>query len=216
MFEQTRTTASKRSREKSPKSIFSTPDKTFRPNNFSTNIKKTSVNTEPRETIIQNSSVIHLTDTTNFQNLAGTSSQLSRANSGVSITPSMHSFIINSCGNTGENQATTKPQQASISKMPSFQIPSSLGQIAFALPQLNQLQQLQQMQKMQHIQVLPQPQQQQGLVIPAGFQGTIVFQPTIHMHSKNSYKDISNYRKIIPKGTGTPSKATPSKATAKK
>jgi hypothetical protein len=214
MFCQARTAASKRSREKSPNSVFSTPDKTFKPNEFSTNIKKTTANAESPEFIIQNPSIIHLTDATNFQNLATKSPQISRVNSSISITPSMHSFIVNSCGNTGENQASTiKPQQANISKMPSFQVPSGLGQIAFAMPQLSQLQQLQQLQQMhqlQQIQVLPQ-QQQQGLVIPAGFQGTIVFQPTIHMHSKNSYKDISNYRKIIPKGAGTPSKATPKK-----
>ncbi len=214
MDDQSRPIALKRTREKSPNNVFSTPEKTFRPNDFSTNIKKTSTRNDPPEGLTQSSSVIHLTDTTNFQNFTEASSLLSRANSGVSITPSMHSFIIN----TSENQGTIKPhQQPNISK-----IPTSLGQIAFAMPQLNQLQQLQnlqqnqQMQHMQQIQVIPQQQQQQSLIIPAGFQGTIVFQPTIHMHSKNSYKDLSNYRKIIPKGTGTPNKAKPSSDPSKK
>ena len=44
-----------------------------------------------------------------------------------------------------------------------------------------------------------QQQQQPAFVIPPGFQGTILFQPTIHVHTNNKNLNLTNYRKIIPK-----------------
>ena len=42
-------------------------------------------------------------------------------------------------------------------------------------------------------------QQQPAFIIPSGFQGTILFQPTIHVHTNNKSFNLTNYRKIIPK-----------------
>lgn len=70
----------------------------------------------------------------------------------------------------------------------SFQI-SSNGQIIPIPMQNTQFQPMQQLQQMQ----------QQGLVIPHGFQGTIIFQPTIHMHTKKGLSNMNQFRKIVPK-----------------
>ena len=107
----------------------------------------------------------------------------------------MHSFLTNNIA-TSNNAKQQQQNNVITSQQPNFQMPTSLSQI-FTMPQFQQQQQIFQMNQ----------QQQQGLVIPHGFQGTIVFQPTIHVHSKKTLPtlDDSKYRKIIPKGT-TPKK----------
>lgn len=163
-------------------STFTSPDKTPQPKKASTTKKNPKNSTQK---------IAHLISAQQRSSLAF-----------IQLNENTPPSVAREAASTPSIQVNTTPvnSQASIAiqlqnlrqtfqGIPSFRMASNLGQVITIPAQPTIQPQFQQQQL-----------QQQGLIIPNGFQGTILFQPTIHMHSKNSsVLDLNKYRQIIPK-----------------
>lgn len=177
-------------------STFASPEKSFRPNSFSTN-KKISITKKVPDLIdeTQDVSIIQINEAQ-----CGSKDLKSRTQSSISITPVNNTFIANGVNLAGLSLPVQHMNQQNL------QLMSNLGQV-ITMPQMQQQPQFQTIVQPNNIQPniqshIQSQMQQSGLVIPPGFQGTILFQPTIHMHTKKSSMDFANctkYRKIIQK-----------------
>lgn len=183
---------------------FGSPEKSFQPKKFSTDrknpLKKRRSNDSEQEQ--QNISLVQINNNNNanfspFQSVASPVAKNPKNPSSITITSKItnqpitlqrpqlltQSSFISNLTNASAHRSPIVHSQ------PTFHLGSNvdlsqLGQI-ITIPAPGQIQQTHQ-------------QQQPQLIIPAGFQGTILFQPTIYMGTKSS-KDLSNFRKIVPK-----------------
>ena len=196
-------------------STFNSPEKCFQPKKFSTDRKdhqkKRRSNDSEHEQ--QNISLVQIQNNNDnsfipYQSAASPAAAKATSSSGISITSRIPSQSVSvqrplltqllnpsSCITNLSNMASGSVRPALV-QQPAFHQPtlhlganidlSQLGQI-ITIPAQNNL--------------LPYQHHPQ-LIIPAGFQGTILFQPTIYMHSKSS-EDLANnlagFRKIVPK-----------------
>jgi hypothetical protein len=116
----------------------------------------------------------------------------------INVSKTSESFVqLLSSNNLANLFSNKQPQQSIIIDNNGRIIPTNLSAMLMPSPSLSPFQYIPQ--------ILAQQQQQHyqpnsNLILPASFNGTILYHPTIHIHNgaKNS-KDLSNYKKIAPK-----------------
>lgn len=183
---------------------FGSPEKNFLPKKFSTDrknsLKKRRSNDSEQEQ--QNISLVQINNNNNAN-----FSPLQSVASPVAKNPKNPSSITITSKITNQPITLQRPQLLTQSSFISNLTNASAQRSPIVHSQptihlgsnvdLSQLGQIITIPAQAHIQQTHQQQQPQ-LIIPAGFQGTILFQPTIYMGAKSS-KDLSNFRKIVPK-----------------